>query len=304
MRSDLPSSTTVRAGGLNHAVNVWDGDPSRTLFAVHGYLDCGASFAAMVRHLPPDLRVVAPDMRGHGGSDWVPAGGYYHFFDYARDVRDLVDATVPESMVLLGHSMGGGISTLFAGSWPADVERLILVEGLGPPQEEAAVGPERLARWAKEVRNVVTKEPKSFDGPEDVAKRLRRSNPRLSEELAAELAGNLAEVQPDGRWRWRHDPLHRTRTPALYDWARYRPFAEAITCPTLLVTGGKSWYRYRSLEKRRTALRNARRLHLEDAGHMVHHDAPKVLADAVISFIDGRDPPGAEPVPSAVAGGA
>jgi len=189
--------------------------------------------------------------------------------------------------------MGGTVSSLFAGSWPADVERLVLVEGLGPPQERHEDGPERMARWVKEVRGVPTKAPKRFGSLDDVVARLRRSNPRLEEDLARELARSLARERDDGGWEWRHDPLHRTRTPALYDWARYRPFVAAITCPVLLVTGALSWYRYPSLEERRTALRDARRLHLEDVGHMVHHDAPESLASAVAAFLGGREPDGA-----------
>ena len=298
MREDRPVRETITAGGLRHSVLVWEGDPELTVVAVHGYLDCGGSFGAMVRRLPPGLRIVAPDMRGHGDSERISRGAYYHFFDYVRDLRDLVDAFVPARMALLGHSMGGGIASLFAGTWPGDVERLILVEGLGPPQERAEDGPARMARWVDEVRKVDPTRVKSFPSRADVAKRLRRSNPRLSEPLGDELAGLLAVEQPDGSWRWKHDPLHRTRTPALYDWGRYRPFAEAIACPTLLVTGGKSWYRYRSLEERRTSLGDARRLHLEEAGHMVHHDAPDALAEAIVAFLDGREPAGSGPVPA------
>jgi len=101
----------------------------------------------------------------------------------------------------------------------------------------------------------------------------------------------LAE-EVDGAWRWRHDPWHRARTPQLYQPERYAPFLRAITVPVLLVTGGKSWYRWGDLEERRANLIDRRRLHLDEVGHMVHYEVPDVLAQAVQDFVLGLEPTG------------
>ena len=71
-------------------------------------------------------------MRGHGESGRVDHASWYHFADYLRDVRAVVDALAEGHLAVLGHSMGGGISVLFAGTYPEEVHRLVLVEGLGP----------------------------------------------------------------------------------------------------------------------------------------------------------------------------
>ncbi len=297
MRTDSPTGQVVDGSGLPIRTLVWeaegaapDGRPT-TLLLLHGYLDCGGTFSPLVEHLPPWLRVLAPDLRGHGESGRVPHGCWYHYVDYVRDVRAVIDALHPGGrLILLGHSMGGGVSTLFAGSWPEEVERLVLVEGLGPPREENDMGPGRLARWVREL-DAGPRPAKGFPSAEDAAARLVRQNPVMPPERALAAVQWLAE-EVDGAWRWRHDPWHRARTPQLYQPERYAPFLRAITVPVLLVTGGKSWYRWGDLEERRANLIDRRRLHLDEVGHMVHYEVPDVLAQAVQDFVLGLEPTG------------
>lgn len=299
MRSDGPTSIVVEGSGLPIRTLVWeaqeaapDGRPT-TLLLLHGYLDCGGTFSPLVRHLPPWLRVLAPDQRGHGESGRVPHGCWYHYVDYVRDVRAVVDELHSEGrLVVLGHSMGGGVSILFAGTWPEEVERLILVEGLGPPRDELAVGPQRVGRWVRELA-AGPKPSRGFASVEEAAARINRQNPAMKPEQALEAARWLAEER-DGGWRWKHDPWHRARTPQLYRPERYAPFLEAITAPVLLVTGGRTWYRWDDLEERRASIADRRRLHLEQVGHMVHYEAPEVLANALEEFLAGREPAGSE----------
>lgn len=284
-----PTSISLPGDGLD--LHAWEaGDGEITVLLLHGYLDCGGSFLPLMKHLPEGLHVLAPDFRGHGRSGWVHPSGWYHFFDYARDVRALVQARARERLVIVGHSMGGGVAQLVAGAWPESVERLVLVEGMGPPAEGAEGGPARLRRWVAELG--AAPKGRTYGSVGEVAESLARRYPGVSAEIAAEIAPHLAESK-DGRWGWRHDPRHRARTPALYDVARYRPFVEAITAPTLLITGGRGWYGYPDLPERRRRLQDRRRLHWADCAHMTHLERPRELAQAIARFAMGEDPPGA-----------
>lgn len=271
----------VPGAGLDLNLFEWEGGDT-TLLLLHGYLDTGGTFGPLVRALDPRWHVLAPDMRGHGRSDAVSADGYYHFHDYVRDVRALVDAHARERLVIVGHSMGGGVAQLVAGAWPEQVHKLVLVEGLGPPPEEAESAPKRVRRWIDEMAN--PRKARQYGSLEEVAKSLVTRNPGLELPMAEELASHLAH-EVGGTWIWRHDVLHRTRNPQPYDPARYTPFLQAITCPVLLVTGGKSWYRYRDLEERRQHLADRRRVHFEESGHMVHWQVPGELAAAIEEFL-------------------
>lgn len=223
-------------------------------------------------------------MRGHGESGRIDRSTWYHFSDYVRDVRAVVDALGEGSLAVLGHSMGGGISVLFAGTYAEEVVRLVLVEGLGPPEEDLSDGPARMARWVKELADG-PRGSRPFSSYDDVASRLARQNPRVTPERAAELAGWLAE-EVEGEVRYRHDVWHRARTPQLYRPARYTPFLEAISCPVLTVTGGRSWYKWPDLEARRARLATRRHVHFEDCGHMVHYEVPSLLAGEIAGFLE------------------
>ncbi|MBJ95365.1 MAG: hypothetical protein CMP23_12960 [Rickettsiales bacterium] len=288
MRDDGPVERRLQAGGLEQRLLIWEGD-GPTLLLLHGFLDCAGSFAPLVRFLPPDYRIVALDFRGHGESAWVGPEAHYNFYDYVRDVRAVIDQLDRERIFLLGHSMGGGVSLLFAGSWPEEVERLVVVEGLGPPNESVEDGPARMRRWIREERRVADRGTRSFPDLLSVARRLQVRQPALEGERALELAGWLAHEQQDG-WTWRHDPRHQVRNPKIYRSSTYAPFVAEIGCPVLLVTGSESWYRWPDLEERRSHLRDWRRVDIEGASHMIHHDCPEPLAAAVASFLAGAEP--------------
>jgi pimeloyl-ACP methyl ester carboxylesterase len=282
-----PTTRTVRAGGLDHRVVEWDGGGTTTVLFVHGYLDCGGSFDALARALPADLHCVAPDMRGHGLTGRAAESGYYHFVDYVRDLRDLVDALVRDRLVLVGHSMGGGVCSLFAGTWPEELHRLVLLEGLGPPRENLDDGPKRMRRWIEETRAVRggRRPVKSFATLQEGAARLQKKDSFLPDARALDLARWLVREREDGAFEWLHDPMHRTRTPMIYRPEVWRPFLLATTCPVLTVTAGVTWYRWPDLPERRAALRDHRHLHIEEASHMLHHDAPEELAEAIGAFL-------------------
>ncbi|RYE88419.1 MAG: alpha/beta hydrolase, partial [Myxococcales bacterium] len=128
-------------------------DPARwPVLLLHGFADTAPSWAPVAHALQvAGHRVIAPDQRGFGDSGRAGAGGYYHFPDYVADVDALVRALDLPTLALVGHSMGGTVATLFAGSRPGQVGRLALLEGLGPPDSEPAHAPARFTRWLDDL---------------------------------------------------------------------------------------------------------------------------------------------------------
>src|SRR5439155_26064795 len=125
----------------------------------------------------------APDLRGHGDTQRVGAGGYYHFMDYLHDVADLVDAAARERLALVGHSMGGNIAALYAGTFPERPSHLVSMEGIHF-QERPESLPRRAAEWIAGVREARRRGPRVHPTIEACAERLRQFDPRCLPELA------------------------------------------------------------------------------------------------------------------------
>ena len=139
----------------------WAG-PEPTVVLLHGFLEQSAAWDPVARSL--GRRVVAPNQRGHGRSGHVGDGGWYHFWDYVGDLDQLVEH-IGGPIDLVGHSMGGTVAALYAGTRPDMVRRLVLVEGLGrnPLQERDRVvidlGPERRVQITEQVGGLVIPAP-------------------------------------------------------------------------------------------------------------------------------------------------
>lgn len=260
------------------------------LLVLHGFLEQGAAWDAVAERLPG--RVVAPDLRGHGLSGHVGAGGFYHFWDYVPDVLALIDR-LGGRVDLLGHSMGGTISVLVAGLRPDEVRRLISVEGLGPPDAEGTDA-DRADRFA----DAILDPPRHplMGSVQEAANRLRRWNEALTEADSLRLATRITRpARPDdpfeGDWEegtviWTWDALHRARAPYPFRASMFRAFLAHLPMPVLHVVGADSWFRVPDLAEREAAVPNLRRVEIEDAGHLLHHDQPAALAARIAAFLE------------------
>ena len=103
-------SQFVMLRGMRHHVLTWGSASAPKVFLLHGWMDVGASFQFLVDALTHNWFVVAPDLRGFGGSEWQQQG--YWFYDYIADLEALIDHyAAGEPVNLLGHSLGGLMAT-------------------------------------------------------------------------------------------------------------------------------------------------------------------------------------------------
>ncbi len=289
-----PSRTeflTIR--GLRTHVRHWGRDGAPKLFMVHGWMDVGASFQFVVDCLQGDWHVIAPDWRGFGLTERI-AGDTYWFPDYLADLDVLLDHYAPgEAVNLLGHSMGGNIASLYAGVRPERIRALINLEGFGLPASKPEQAPRRFAKWLDEL-----KEPATMRGYADlgqVAARLRKTNPRLPPERAAFLAQHWSAQNAAGEWEILGDPAHKRTGPLLYQAEEILACWRQITAPVLWVEaddtnmwqwmGPKEQARI-EVDRRLSHLQHVTARMMPDAGHMLHHDQPQLLAEMIESFLN------------------
>jgi pimeloyl-ACP methyl ester carboxylesterase len=115
------------AEGIELQVAEWGAADGRPLAILHGGGHDARCWQGVCEGLPPLLRSIVPDQRGHGGSSWSPTGDY-SCEAQAVDFERLLDALEIECTAVLGHSMGGLNALHFAGHHPERVSALILVD--------------------------------------------------------------------------------------------------------------------------------------------------------------------------------
>ena len=286
--TDAPVSRRLRLGtGLAYHVLEWPAESDHTVLLLHGFLDIAWTWAPVVRAgLAGRFHIVAPDLRGHGDSDRVGAGGYYHFMDYLADVHELVGQVARARLSLVGHSMGGSVASYYAGSYPDRIHRLALLEGTGPPEMPMPL-PDRVRVWIDSWRRIRDKPSRGHADLAEAAAQLRKHDRLLSEELALEMAGHGTVRGDDGRLRFKHDPLHATMGPYPFRVDVAEQFWNRVTCPVLLVDGGESGFRHAAAEaaRRTAAFAHADSRTLPGAGHMMTRHQPAALAEMLGGFL-------------------
>ncbi|HUK66653.1 MAG TPA: alpha/beta hydrolase [Anaeromyxobacteraceae bacterium] len=280
-----PRERFVVANGLRHRVLEWDGGGPSTVLCLHGFLDLSWAFHRLAPALAAEgHHVIAPDLRGHGQTDRVGAGGYYYFLDYVLDVAELAEALARDRLSLVGHSMGAAVAAYFAGTLPERVFRVALLERphlRDTPLEEV---PARTQAWIAGVRRARATPPRVHPTLADAALRIRRQDPLCPEDEALFLAAHGTRRVPGG-FAFLHDPLHLTRGPYPFRNEVARVYFSSIRCPLLLVQGKESEPAPGELPEREGLFRNARKIVIEGAGHMLLRHRPAEVAQTIVDFL-------------------
>jgi len=217
------------------------------------------------------------DVRGRGDSGWS-VGTEYTPQNYATDLAGVLDELKIDCVTLIGTSMGGLISILFAGGYPHRVEKLILND-IGPD-----IDPVGIAR----IGSYVGEAPTEFDNLKEVAAYYREHYPPMRNIPEPELIEQVKwSVKPaeNGKLTWKMDPQirkpMRTAARPLDMWV---PFAR-IEAPVLVIRGAESdILASRTVERMLSVIRNVESVEVPGVGHAPSLMEPESLA-AIRKFL-------------------
>jgi pimeloyl-ACP methyl ester carboxylesterase len=266
----------------------WGSGDKPPLLLIHGGRDHARNWDWVAQDLRRDYHIIAPDLRGHGDSQWA-IGGSYAMVDYVLDVAQLLDALQLFPITIIGHSLGGAIALQYTGVYPDRVRKLVAIEGLGPPPGMIRERPadQRMNGWITEMQTLAQRHPHRYKSLDEAVARMREANPHLAPDQARHLTVHASYRDEDGTYLWKFDNYVRSVSPYLFNMHEAREIWEHITCPVLLVRGTESWASDPEEDGRATAFRDYKVVNIEKAGHWVHHDQLDVFLQAVRDFLAG-----------------
>jgi pimeloyl-ACP methyl ester carboxylesterase len=248
------------------------------IVCLHGWLDNGGAFIPVADGHPG--RWLALDQRGFGQSDHLGPGAYYHFADLLTDLDGLV-RKLGGRVHLVGHSMGGTVASMYAAVRPENVDRLVVIEGLGAIEW----GEPSLVKRIRVHLDALRRPPRPvhLKSKEEAVQRLLKRHSGLSQNHA-ELLVETGTSTTERGLRWSFDPLHMVQGPYPFREQWYLEFLKAIEAPTLVLWGEESWYPNNVRQQRVQLIQNVCVKTLP-GGHMLPYDDPVLLGKHIAEHL-------------------
>ena len=223
----------------------WGNPDAPPLLLIHGNRDHAHNWDWTAARLQDRYHIVAPDLRGHGDSQWS-AGSMYAPAEFVYDIAQLVHQQHLAPLRVVAHSLGGNIAMRYAGTYP---------DGRGAARRDRGLGRHRARptapgragadarRGSDAQRSLAARQPRRYATLDDAYRRMLEANPHLSAEQARHLTIHGANQNEDGTYTWKFDNyIHASQVLDLPS-DDVRELWRNIACPVLLITGSESWMR-------------------------------------------------------------
>jgi pimeloyl-ACP methyl ester carboxylesterase len=255
----------------------WGTEGRDAIVVVHGSRLHAHVWNDFGRRFSDRYHIIAVDQRGHGDSGWCMPEEY-QLEELYRDLRAHVEARGLSRYTLIGHSLGGRVSMLYAHRHQAELERLILVDITPgrPPLPEAR----------ERGGNV---QPRDFGSEDEAIQYLSRAMSRAPRHLVEESVRHGMRRNEAGRYVWKYDPVLFSQRVAVPPGMDLWSLLGAVTTPTLLQYGSHSDVVNDALAAQlRDTMPRCTVERIDNAGHGLFTDQPDAFAASVERFLTRR----------------
>lgn len=256
-----------------------DGSP---LVCIHGWLDNAASFVPLAEQLP-HYRWICIDLPGHGKSACRPSGAIYHYIDYLGDVYRALESLGLKRYTLMGHSLGAGIAAVYSAAFPEMVERLVMIDGIGPISHDSDNALKQLRESLHFLGRKNDAGPRFYPSWEQLVER-RLAAGDISRKSVEILLGRGTVREGKGATVLSDDRL-KQRSPLYMSQQKVVSLLKGIEARALLIIAEQGLIAERSSTRERVAaIRNLAQKTVAGAHH-VHLDNPAVVAREIEKFL-------------------
>ena len=270
-----PVDKSVQIDGMNFHYLEW-GDPSNpSILVLHGNSQQSHSWDFVSLALSEQFHLIVLDQRGHGDSDWA-GDGDYSIEAQQKDIDGFVQAVALDGFTLMGHSMGGRNSYVWASRHPGSLKALIIVD-TGPQTQRT--GSNRIQQF-KEL-------PDELDSFDDFVQRVQEYTGRSQEQVLGALKYSIRQ-RSDGKWTWKYDKIMRTPGARLPGWTSEQLWdcVGKIDCPTLVLRGDRSdIFADETMQRMEQVIPDCTTVTISNAGHLVQGDNPAEFLVEVGKFL-------------------
>ena len=266
-----PADRDIQVNGMNFHYLEWGDAANPTVLMLHGASQQAHSWDFVSLALSDRFHILALDQRGHGDSGWATDGNY-SIEAHQGDIDGFVRARGLNGFVLMGHSMGGRNSYVWASRHPGTLSALVIVD-VGPDTERR--GRERIQRFQQL--------PDELDSFEEFARRVQEYTGRSQEQVVGALKYSIRQ-RSDGKWTWKYDKAIRTPGRRETDMTPEQMWecVGRIDCPTLVVRGDRSdIFREETMGRMQETIADCVTVTVAGAGHLVQGDNPVDFVAAV-----------------------
>ena len=258
------------------------------LIFVHGFLDNAASFSTLIPLLD-NYPCVALDLAGHGKSEHRGSDAHYHLVDYAYDLHRFIASLGQRKFVLIGHSLGAIVSSIYASTQPSGLLGFVAIESVGPLSESAETTAEQIKAsfQSRDLAYNAIKHPSSFAA----LVRARCAMSDLSAEQASiiltrNISRSIDDTSLVERIQWITDKRLRTKSCMRMTEEQSINILKNIKCKRSLILGNKGFDKIKRIVSERVEHFKEIQVDECEGGHHVHLSSPKAVAQTIKQHLD------------------
>ena len=265
----------------------WGKGNKKKILALHGWLDNAASFAQLAPLLAEKgYEVVAIDFAGHGHSDHRAVGHFNHFIDFVLDIQSVLEQLNWQKPILLGHSMGAAMAMMYATSYPEKVEKLVMIENIGPvPAYEKGTAASNLREALRQWNDHTLEHKHFYPNIESALKARKKATPIKQENLLPMVERGLKKTSKG--YHWRTDKRLRLRSPIRFSEEIVQDILSSEKPKTQLILAQPYTYAlsYKTVEQRIKKLKPDNFTKVEGHHHL-HMDNAIQIFNAIEKFLN------------------